>query len=203
VDIISLSLGFTEDDENLRDQIRKSCANSIIIFAAAANNTTNEIIPIRFPARMKEVIGVFSSDAYGRPSEFNPPTRSDRANFTFPGENIEGAWPSHILAEGVFQRGGATYKLQDGTSCATPIAVTVAAGILEFAWQERQHQIRRVKLLKHYSGMADVLLKRMVDQHNSGESMYHYVKPWKLISTTRVKEEIPIYISDTLDQVDC
>lgn len=202
MDIISLSLGFTEDDENLRDEIRKSCANSIIMFAAAANNTTNEIIPIRFPARMKEVICVFSSDAYGRPSVFNPPTRSDRANFTFPGEKIEGAWPSHVPAEGIFEREGTTYKLQDGTSCATPIAAAVAAGILEFAWQEREHKIRRVKLLKHYSGMTDVLLKRMVDQHRSGDNVYHYVKPWKLISISRMKEEIPIYISDTLDHVD-
>lgn len=147
MDIISLSLGFTEDDEDLRDEIRKACARSIIVFAAAANNTTNEIIPIRFPARMKEVICIFSSDAYGRPSEFNPPTRYDRANFTFPGEKIEGAWPSYIPAKDTFERKGVTYKLQDGTSCSTPMYVCsfyYFYSCNEFNWVDLSNYERRV-----------------------------------------------------------
>jgi len=202
VDIISLSLGFTDDDEDLRDQIRKACANNILIFAAAANNTTNDVIPIRFPARMKEVICIFSSNSYGQPSKFNPPARYNRPNFTFPGEQIRGAWPSKIPGQGTFRINGAQYKEQDGTSCATPIAAAVAAGTLEFAWQERAHKIRRVKLLKDYSGISDILSKRMVDHYKIEGNQYHYVKPWMLISTNRIKEEIPIHISDVLDNVD-
>ncbi len=200
MDIISLSLGFANDDENLRKEIRKACAADSIVFSAAANDTTNESIPIRFPARMKDVICIFSSDSNGHPSSFNPPPRYDRENFMFPGENIEGAWPSSIQAEKTVTRQGAVYKVQDGTSCATPIAAAVAAGILEFAWQEREHTIRKSKLLREYSGMKEVLLKRMVDNRRNGE--YHYVKPWKLISVDRKKEEIPIIISDILDNID-
>ncbi len=202
MNIISLSLGFTDDDENLRREIRKACAADCIIFSAAANDTTNESIPVRFPARMKDVICVFSSNSNGLSSSFNPPSRYDRENFMFPGENIEGAWPSNIPAEKTVTRKGAVYKAQDGTSCATPIAAAVAAGILEFVWQEREHTIRRSELLKEYSGMREVLLKRMVDNPGSGNNMYHYVKPWKLISVFRKKEEIPIIISDVLDNID-
>lgn len=196
-------MGFTEDDENLRGEVRRACANDILVFSAAANNTINEVIPIRFPARMREVICVFSSDSHGRPSDFNPPPRYNLANFTFPGEKIEGAWPRTVSTEGCFERQGALYKYQDGTSCATPIAAAVAAGILEFAWQEREHEIRRVKMLKHYIGMTDLFLHRMVGQHKLEEKAYHYVKPWMLITNKRRKDEIPFAISDTLDQVDC
>ncbi|RDL37538.1 uncharacterized protein BP5553_04971 [Venustampulla echinocandica] len=202
VDIISLSLGFTEDDEDLRDEIRKACASNILIFAAAANNTTNEITPIRFPARMKEVFCIFASNGHGRPSDFNPQPKSDRPNFTFPGEKVEGAWPAGIPTEGSFVRKDAVYKSQDGTSCATPVAAAVAAGILEFAWQERENQIRRVRLLKHYSGMSEIFLKLMVDDYRIGDNSYRYVKPWKLISCYARKDEIPIHMSHITDHID-
>lgn len=181
----------------------KACAERILIFAAAANNTTNEVTPIRFPARMKEVICVFASDAYGRPSDFNPQPRYDRPNFVFPGEGIEGSWPAALPCEEAYRRKDAVYKKQDGTSCATPIAAAVAAGVLEFAWQEREHKIRRVKLLKHCSGMSDIFLKLMVDEYKVGDNRFLYVKPWKLIARDRRKEEIPIHISHTIDKIDC
>lgn len=161
----------------------------------------NEKTPIRFPARMKEVICVFSSDADGRPSAFNPAPRHDRPNFMFPGEHIEGAWPAYLNTDDAFERKGSIYRLQDGTSCATPIAAAVAAGVLEFAWQEREYKIRKAKLLNHVSGMSDIIRKRMVDNYKVGDNSYHYVKPWKFISTNLSKAEIPIYISDTMDNV--
>jgi hypothetical protein len=149
---------------------------------------------------MREVISVFASDGHGNPSRFNPPARIDRPNFMFPGERVEGAWPSDIPAEGTFKRGESVYKYQDGTSCATPIAAAVAAGTLEFAWQKRAYKISRLSWLKHYSGMSDIFLKRMVDQPVV-YNMYHYVKPWKLISIYQEKDEIPIHIADTLRHI--
>ncbi|KFY06829.1 hypothetical protein V492_07706 [Pseudogymnoascus sp. VKM F-4246] len=203
VDIISLSLGFTEDHEELQEEIWKACANRVLIFAAAANNTMNENTPIRFPARMKEVICIFSSDAYGRPSKFNPAPRFDRPNFMFPGEHIEGAWPAYLNTNDAFEKKGSTYRYRDGTSCATPIAAAVAAGVLEFAWQKREYKIRKAKLLNHFSGMSDIFMKRMVDGYKVGDNSYHYVKAWKFISTDQSNVEIPVYISDTMDNVYC
>jgi hypothetical protein len=150
---------------------------------------------------MSEVLCIFSSDAHGRPSDFNPPPKFDRPNFMFPGEQVEGAWPSNVTTNGSFKRNGSTYKCQDGTSCATPIAAAVAAGVLEFAWQEREHKIRKAKMLKHYRGMSGVFMRRMVDDHKVGDNSRHYVKPWKLISNGRPKDEIPILLSDTMDSV--
>jgi hypothetical protein len=187
----------------MRHEIRKASGNSILIFAAAANNTTNEPTPIRFPARMREgVFCIFSSNSYGRPSDFNPPSKFNRPNFIFPGERIEGAWPANLADSDAFQRGDASYKLQDGTSCATPIAAAVAAGVLEFAWQEREPVVRRAKSLEHHSGMTELFLKRMVDDYKVGDNGYHYVKPWKLISIRRRKDEIPLLMSDTMDHID-
>jgi hypothetical protein len=205
VDIISLSLGFTQDDDEdsdqLREEIRKASGN-ILIFASAANNTNNESKPVRFPARMKEVMCIFSSNSFGRPSDFNPGSKYDRPNLIFPGEKVKGAWPSSLADDDSFELRGATYKHQSGTSCSTPIAAAVAAGILEFAWQARVPAVRRVKLLKHYSGMTQIFLKRMVDDYKVGDNSYNYVKPWKLISTSSQKDEIPVLISDVLDHID-
>jgi hypothetical protein len=205
VDIISLSLGFTQDDDEdsdqLREEIRKASGN-ILIFASAANNTSNESKPVRFPARMKEVMCIFSSNSFGRPSDFNPGSKYDRPNLMFPGEKVKGAWPSSLADDDSFEPRGATYKHQSGTSCSTPIAAAVAAGILEFAWQERVPAVRRVKLLKHYSGMTQIFMRRMVDDYKVGDNSYHYVKPWKLISRSCQKDEIPVLISDVLDYID-
>lgn len=122
----------------------------------------------------------------------------------FPGEKIKGAWPAKLSDnETIYSRiGKTTYKLQSGTSCATPIAAAVAAGVLEFAWQPRESPVRRVKRLKHHSGMSQVFLRHMIDNFKVGDNSYHYVKPWKLISTYRKKEDIPILISDDLDHCD-
>ncbi|KAH6706260.1 peptidase S8/S53 domain-containing protein [Leptodontidium sp. MPI-SDFR-AT-0119] len=199
VNIISLSLGFTEDDDDLRAEIRSASAK-ILIFASAANNTINEMKPIRFPASMSEVICIFSSNSFGRKSDFNPPRRY-QANLTFPGEKIKGAWPSTLTDAETFVWKGATYKHESGTSCSTPLAAAVAAGVLEFAWQERTPAVRRVNRLKHYTGMTEIFLKHMVDNYKVGEKSCHYVKPWKLISTSCIKAEIPVLISDALEKM--
>jgi hypothetical protein len=74
---------------------------------------------------MKEVMCIFSSNSFGRPSDFNPET--DRPNLTFPGEKIQGAWPSALADDDCFELRGATYRKQSGTSCSTPVAAAVAA----------------------------------------------------------------------------
>ncbi|KAK0111238.1 hypothetical protein ONS95_001611 [Cadophora gregata] len=203
VDIISLSLGFTdEDDRHLREEIRKASANNILIFASAANKTSNETKPIRFPARMNDVICIFSSNSYSRPSDFNPRAHYFRPNLTFPGEDIKSAWPSALANERTFEWKGATYKKHSGSSCSTPIAAAVAAGILEFLWQERVPAVRRPELLKHYTGMTRIFMRFMVDDFKYGDNSYNYVKPWMLISEHFPKLEIPGLISHALDKID-
>lgn len=165
-------------DPDSVQQIRIAAAKPTLIFAAAANHTIHQRIPIRFPARLSEVFCIFSAKENGAASEFNPPSKNDRANFMFPGEDIEGAWPDSlrdIIPENEMrEENGRVYRRLSGTSCATPIAAAVAAGILEFAWQVREHNIEGVGELKHRSGM-DQVFRKMLDKYQEGE--YHYVKP--------------------------
>ena len=201
VDIISISLGFRGFDIDLMQKIRAAAAKPVLIFASAANNTIHERRPIRFPAQMKEVFCIFSADKNGNESDFNPKPKYDRDNFMFPGENIEGAWPLALAGTtpDIETREGRAYRHLSGTSCATPIAAAVAAGVLEFAWQGREPPIPRVELLKHFDGMKDVFL-RMLDKYKPGDGCYHYVKPWRLI-TARKKPNIPVLLSEIIDNI--
>jgi hypothetical protein len=202
VDIISISLGFTQSDDDVEDIIKKAAADKVLIFAASANNTNNEAMPIRFPARMNEVIAIFSSNAFGFPSRFNPEPNPIRPNFKFPGEQIKGAWPCSIPHKDVLEKNGAKYLLQDGTSCATPIAAAVAAEILEFVWQEREPDIPRKGKLKHYSGMSNLFLKSMTDEPSLAYKQCRLVKPWVLISQSRGKVETAYnikYLTDNMN----
>jgi subtilisin family serine protease len=202
VDIISISLGFPEVDTDVMQEIKTAAAKPVLIFASAANNTVHERKPIRFPAQMKEVFCIFSADTNSIESAFNPKPRYDRDNFMFPGENIEGAWPLALagVSPETETREGRTYRRLSGTSCATPIAAAVAAGVLEFAWQGRETKIRRVEMLKHFDGMKDVFLE-MLDKYKPGDGCYHYVKPWKLITARRPKSEIPVLLSYIIEQI--
>jgi len=193
-------LGFTEDDCEVIQEIKNAAAQGTLVFASAANNTIHEQNSVRFPARMREVFGIFSADRDGNSSSFNPTARYSRENFMFPGEDIEGAWPAHLEDPKSYQHEGRVYKRQTGTSCATPIAAAVAAGVLEFAWQPRNTKISGVEMLKYYEGMRDVFLK-MLDKHKPGDGCYHYVKPWKLISTTKLKASIPFILSDIIQRI--
>lgn len=94
------------------------------------------------------------------------------------------------------------YKVQDGTSVATPIAAAVAAGIIEFANQKRAFELKRVHLLKDHRGMTGVFLRWMVDRYKTGEKDFHYVKPWMLFGTSRNQDVIPICISLSIDNID-
>jgi hypothetical protein len=195
VDIISISLGFPQEDKDVVQEIRTAVWKSVLIFASAANNTCHEYIPIRFPARMKDVFCIFSADKDGIGSTFNPRPRNSRENFMFPGENIEGAWPLALAGENPEMETlkGRAYKRLSGTSCATPIAAAVAAGVLEFAWQGRETKIRQVEELKRFDGMKTVFLE-MLDEYKEGDACYHYVKPWIFIKMG-TRKDIPALLS--------
>ncbi|KAL6403076.1 hypothetical protein AUP68_12408 [Ilyonectria robusta] len=192
VDIISISLGFSNPSQEMEDEIARAAAERVLVFASAANNTIHEQQPIRFPANMSQVFCIFSANAEGRPSTFNPEPKLGRPNLMFPGENIRGAWPASRV-EGVpdvVSEGGRTYRPLSGTSCATPIAAAVAAGVLEYIWQPRQEPIERVERFKTADNMQRVFLE-MAGDRKLGDREFYYVRPWYLISTQIKKQRIP------------
>lgn len=98
--------------------------NKILVFAAMNNEGNHE--EARWPARDRSLAigihgsqpnGVYACSYAGRPVEDNP-------NFMVRGEDIETHWL------------GGKFQLAQGSSYATPIAVSMAAVILHFAHQK-------------------------------------------------------------------
>jgi Subtilase family len=174
-------------------------AKGVLMFASAANNTANEPMPIRFPANHKQVLAIFSADNDGLFSRFNPPPRASRPNFMFPGQNILAAWPSALQVgkDNIELQDERVYRRMSGTSCSTPIAAATAAGILEFVRQPREATIDRPDWFKRCDKIEEIF-SSMAGRFLPGQAMYHYVKPWKFITTTNSKEKIVFLLNNCL-----
>ena len=124
MDMISMSLGFENRISALQEVIELAFQRRVTIFVATSNSGGNN--DIAFPASEFEmVVGVNSTDPWGRWSKFSPPRLQLSENFCTLGEAIESSWPSH-LGQGTKQR-------RSGTSYATPIATGFAATLLYIA----------------------------------------------------------------------
>jgi len=81
-----------------------------------------------YPARHDEVICIHSVDANGNRSKFSPTASTSDDNFATIGEAVESTWPL-----GLCDGQGQNYLYKSGTSFATPIAVGIAAFLLEYS----------------------------------------------------------------------
>jgi len=120
VDIISISAGFVDDDNYLREAIRRANAKNVLTFAAASNWGNLEA-GVAYPARIKDhVFCIFSSNGAlkAMSSAMNPEPRKGADNFAVLGEDID-------LDPGL--------PPVSGTSVATALAAGLAARILDFA----------------------------------------------------------------------
>ncbi|KAL9593208.1 MAG: hypothetical protein Q9179_006029 [Wetmoreana sp. 5 TL-2023] len=189
VDIISMSFGFPQRDEGIREALVKAYSAGKLLFAAASNNGANESVPISFPARLSGlVICVNSTDGHGAPSSYNPPHKDDHANLSILGEAVKSKWPIH-LTKGETRR-------SSGTSVSTPIMAGIAALIIEFARQGPS--TINLEKLTHHDGML-LVLKSMAEKKNG----YNYVRPWHLLThdRERTRAEISMMISNILKQL--
>lgn len=123
-----MSLGFTDSNDEVREALELACRNNILIFAAMSNGTNYN--PAAWPAKeLGLCIGIHSCTPGGRRTSDFTPQRVDRnPNFAVVGERI----PVHWLTS----KGGG-FRLAQGTSFATPVAVAMGALILTFANQQR------------------------------------------------------------------
>ena len=152
MDIISISWGYPEDVVEIKAALRNAFHRGVIIFAAGGNSGANPRYPVLFPACLRQVICINSTNGYNKPSQFNPPATPDRT-LSILGEAVTAAWP---VSKGI----GET-SVQSGSSHATPIAAGVAALVLEYARQPaaRKHEkVVDAKRLKHCDEMRKVLL---------------------------------------------
>ncbi|KAK3360391.1 peptidase S8/S53 domain-containing protein, partial [Lasiosphaeria hispida] len=133
--------------------IREAIADAVhikrgaITFFAAANNdgfNSREM----FPANMGEsVISVRGTNRNGGfESKYNPPTSSDEAVFGTLGVDVVSDWPGSDIG-----------RAMSGCSVATPIAVTIAAMLLEYAAaRPRDFDLDDLRLMRTRRGVFEM-----------------------------------------------
>ncbi|KAK3952207.1 hypothetical protein QBC32DRAFT_213198 [Pseudoneurospora amorphoporcata] len=154
VDIISMSFGYPTNQvagyEDLEAALLHAHSKSVLMFAAASNSGANQ--DRAYPARDRHVICVHSTDANGNRSRFNPTALVRYDNIATVGEAIQSAWPAALCDMKVNPE---YIQTKSGTSYATPIAVGIAAFLLQYA---RIHLTEVAHILKRQSKMNDVLV---------------------------------------------
>ncbi|KXH42602.1 extracellular alkaline serine protease [Colletotrichum simmondsii] len=163
VDVICMAFGFETDPKALKalvEHIKNATAEQILVFAAASNGGHDT--EVMLPARLDDVLCIFSTDAGTRHSAaINPPALNAFYNFAMLGENVR-------------LRGS---KFDSGTSYSTAIACAFAARLLDFS---RQGDIGGIleseRLLKEKQCMEMVL-----SELSNKDAVYDCIVPWKLL----------------------
>jgi subtilisin family serine protease len=191
VDVISISWGYTEEVVEIKAAIRNAFHRGVIIFAAGGNSGGTTRNPILFPASLRQVICISSTDAFNKPSKFNPPATPDRT-LSILGEAVTAAWP--------IARGEGETSVQSGSSIATPIAVGVAALVLEYVKQpaKKAETVTDHKRLNHSDQMRKVIYS--MTNVNDG---FHCITPAKLFDEKTDQRHVRICstISGILDSL--
>ncbi|KAF4447058.1 serine protease [Fusarium austroafricanum] len=168
VDIISMSFGFRNEVEQIKDAILEAerwNGHRILFFAAANNDGLNE--PEMFPAFHESVISVRGTKHNGEfVQQYNPRSWSYKSAIRY-----------GTLAQDVpyaFSKAGPTAS---GCSIATPILAAIAAVVISFAdsqgdWSKEREDIRTRR------GMTAVF--NLMAEGQESPIGRHYLAPWQL-----------------------
>ena len=189
-----MSLGYRAEIPEIKTAIRDAFHKGTIIVAAASNSGVNPRYPISFPANMRQVICIHSSDGEGNPSPRNPSPTSD-CNFAILGESVAAAWPR--LLDTSREDG---LRVASGSSVATPIAAGLASLVIDYASQSGpDHEIvAHWRRLKHCDEMRKVF-KEMARERAG----FFSIAPSSLFDYhgERMHQRISGRISDILDSL--
>jgi hypothetical protein len=163
VHVISMSFGIESDYRNV--DIDKAISNAFrrntTMFAAAANNGGNK--SRAYPAnRRNGVICIHASDGRGNDGGISPSPEKKKDNFSTLGVSIQSKWKGRKI-------------LKSGTSFATPIAVALAADVLEFARYKCLLSEYEQQCLYSFDGVCEIL--RLMSTPRQG---YDYITPLRL-----------------------
>jgi subtilisin family serine protease len=144
IDIISVSLGTTENDPSLLLAINACYRAGKLIFAAAGNQGAYGIV---YPAYYPGVISVGSTNSTGALSSFN--TKNDAVSVFAPGENIR------FVRAG--DQTGTLFVSQSGTCFACPFAAGSAALILSAAKSSNSNaRLSRAEIIQDLRSMFNL-----------------------------------------------
>ena len=116
--VINLSVGSTEYDQALQDEIYSAVRRGSLV-VAASGNSRDQGNPLNFPANMSHVLTVAATDSNDRSAFFS--SSSAGVDLSAPGVSILAAVPT------LFDRTG--YSLVDGTSFSAPMVAAAAAWV--------------------------------------------------------------------------
>jgi subtilisin family serine protease len=122
-DLITMSLGSSNDSLEIRSAINYATKKNVTIFCAAGN--FGELVDIMYPAKYVDTISIGSIDQNLKRSNFS--CAGDTLDFLSPGENIIGCTPNN------------NYAIMSGTSMANPFAVGCACLLLSYS---KKHNIK-------------------------------------------------------------
>ncbi len=115
VDIINMSIAFSESSEVLKEAVQLAYRNDILLVAASGNDSSDTAY---YPASYENVIKVGATNDSGVIANFS--TRGEDVDFAAPGVNI-----NTTSLNG-------NYKTVSGTSFAAPLVAALAATMLSF-----------------------------------------------------------------------
>jgi subtilisin family serine protease len=189
-----MSFGYRRENAPIKAAIRDAFHKGIIILAAASNSGVNPRFPISFPASVRQVICVHSSDGNGNPSARNPPATPD-CNLSILGEGVAAAWPCHLYTER-----NDNLRVASGSSVAAPIAAGLAALIIEYASQggEVPEVVSRWTRIRHSDEMRKMF--RSIARERTG---YQSICPSSLFDYhgEEMHQRVCSRITDVLDSL--
>ncbi|OCL09468.1 subtilisin-like protein [Glonium stellatum] len=165
VDIINMSFGWEQQDDDVECALHEMQDKGVLLFASASNFGALGDNNILYPARSRHVISVDAADGLGEPATFNSSSVSGhtRERFSAPGWKVKGPANERV----------------DGTSYASPIAVAIAALVLEFA---RQPPLGKDDEIESYLKKKDGIVRifRLMSIQKGPEKLL-FLCPWHLL----------------------
>lgn len=171
--MVSMSFGLEKRDRDIDKAISIAFKQGITMFAAAANDGGNR--PRAYPSNKHgSVICVHASDGLGNVGKISPSPVKKEDNFSTLGISIQSKWKEAPVT-------------MSGTSFATPIAVALAANVLEFARYKCLLDEYEQQCLYQFNGVRKIL-QLMSDERDG----YDYITPlhlWKSKSCNNKSED--------------
>jgi hypothetical protein len=181
-----MSFGFEESVVIIDEAIKHANSQKVIMLAAASKKGGNGVTT--WPARLPEVISIYTTDGLGNRCTFTPNPSSNADNFSILRHAVRSFWPPHL------NQGAEVHKSR--TCTATPIAAGIAALVLQyvkFVLSERaqipQGDPEMFCKLRKTAGMSTVL-RRMAP---TKRDVYDYIIPWNFMSKSKPRGPSTVY----------